>query len=75
MNMHIFKRSTTATIPAASSARELGHRVDSTFDYSTCHFVLTCSCDARYETNHIDEALEWSEMHKAMAPLADQLGA
>lgn len=73
--MNIFKRSAVTTAPTPSSAIQLGHRVDSTFDYSTCHFVLTCSCDARFETNHIDEALEWSEMHKAMAPLADQLGA
>jgi hypothetical protein len=75
MNMHIFKRSTSTTVAAPSSSRELGHRVESTFDYSTCHFVLTCSCTTRFETNHIDEALEWSEMHKAMAPLADQLSA
>mgnify|MGYP000323007158 FL=1 len=75
MNMHIFKRHSSAAVTTPSSSRELGHRVESTFDYSTCHFVLTCSCASRFETNHIDEALEWSEMHKAMAPLADQLTA
>jgi hypothetical protein len=73
MNMHIFKRHNTTTTAAPSSSRELGHRVESTFEYSTCHFVLICTCGTRYETNHIDEALEWSEMHKAMASLADQL--
>ena len=75
MNMHIFKRQAATAVATPSSSRELGHRVESTFDYSTCHFVLTCTCSSRYETNHIDEALEWSEMHKAMAPLADQLSA
>jgi hypothetical protein len=75
MNVHFFKRNSVATVPMPSSSRELGHRVESTFDYATCHFVLTCSCSSRFETNHIDEALEWSEMHKAMAPLADQLTA
>ena len=73
--MHIFKRSTATSVVTPSSSRELGHRVESTFDYSTCHFVLTCTCTTRFETNHIDEALEWSEMHKAMASLADQLSA
>jgi hypothetical protein len=75
MNMHIFKRNAATAVAAPSSSRELGHRVESTFDYSTCHFVLTCTCATRFETNHIDEALEWSEMHKAMAPLTDQLSA
>jgi hypothetical protein len=75
MNVHFFRRNSATTVATPSSSRELGHRVESTFEYSTCHFVLTCTCGTRYETNHIDEALEWSEMHKAMAPLADQLSA
>jgi hypothetical protein len=75
MNIHMFKRHNSTAVATPSSSRELGHRVESTFDYSTCHFVLTCTCASRYETNHIDEALEWSEMHRAMAPLADQLSA
>ncbi len=73
MNMHIFKKHTPAVVSSPSSSAQLSHRVESTFDNGTCHFVLTCSCGTRFETNHIDEALEWSEMHKAMASLADQL--
>jgi hypothetical protein len=73
MNMHIFKKHTQAVMSSSSSSAQLGHRVESTFDNGTCHFVLTCSCGTGFETNHIDEALEWSEMHKAMASLADQL--
>lgn len=50
------------------------HQVNSDFCYRTCHFVLTCSCGAGHETRYIDEALEWSSMHKEFASLADQLG-
>ena len=45
------------------------------FDYSTCHFVLTCTCGTTYETNHIDEALEWSEEHREMYSLRDRVSA
>jgi len=73
MNVHIFKRKTASAVLTPSSCREIGHHVESTFDYSTCHFVLTCTCESRFESNHIDEALEWSEMHRALAPLSDRL--
>jgi hypothetical protein len=32
---------------------------------------VTCSCGASHETRYIDEALEWSSMHRELAPLAD----
>lgn len=49
------------------------HRVESDFSHTKCRFVLTCTCGASHETRYIDEALEWSTMHKELAPLADQL--
>ncbi len=73
MNMHLFKRPAAAAAP--SRAPKFGHQVDSTFDYSSCHFVLTCTCGTTYETNHIDEALEWSEEHREMYSLRDRVSA
>lgn len=52
-----------------------GHRIESGFDASVCRFHSVCACGAEFETRYIDEALEWSEMHLELAPLADQLGA
>ena len=49
------------------------HQVESDFVPTKCRFVLTCSCGTTYETRYIDEALEWSSMHKEFAPLSDQL--
>ena len=49
------------------------HVVDSDFCYSKCRFVVTCSCGASHETRYIDEALEWSSMHRELAPLADTM--
>lgn len=49
------------------------HKVESDFSHTKCRFVLTCTCGANHETRYIDEALEWSTMHKELAPLADQL--
>lgn len=49
------------------------HQVESDFVHTKCRFVLTCNCGATYETRYIDEALEWSSMHKEFAPLSDQL--
>lgn len=49
------------------------HQVESDFVHTKCRFVLTCSCGATHETRYIDEALEWSSMHKEFAPLSDQL--
>jgi len=51
------------------------HRTDSTFRYARCRFVLTCSCGATHDTPFIDEALEWQELHRRLAPLADALGS
>ena len=49
------------------------HRVEADFSYARCRFVLNCTCGAHHETNFIDEALEWREMHERLAPLADLL--
>ncbi len=49
------------------------HIVDSDFCYSKCRFIVTCSCGASHETRYIDEALEWSSMHRELAPLADTM--
>ncbi len=54
-------------------AMEPGHTIESDFCTSKCRFVLECSCGAAHETRYIDEALEWSAMHRELAPLADQL--
>ena len=50
------------------------HHVTSGFSYALCRFTLDCSCGAHTDTAYIDEALEWSEMHELLAPLADELG-
>jgi len=49
--------------------------VTSEFSTSICRFVLECSCGVAFDTNFIDEALEWREMHQAFGPLSDQLAA
>jgi hypothetical protein len=49
------------------------HAVTSEFSTSICRFVLECSCGVTFDTNYIDEALEWREMHQSLAPLSDQL--
>ena len=51
------------------------HRTESSFRYASCRFVLTCSCGATHDTPFIDEALEWQELHRQLAPLADALSA
>jgi len=51
------------------------HRTESTFRYASCRFVLTCSCGAGHDTPYIDEALEWQELHRRLAPLADAMAA
>ena len=50
-----------------------GHVIDSDFSHRTCRFELMCTCGASHETRYIDEALEWSAMHRELAPLVDQL--
>jgi hypothetical protein len=50
-----------------------GHVIDSDFSHRTCRFELNCTCGASHETRYIDEALEWSSLHRELAPLADQL--
>jgi hypothetical protein len=45
------------------------------FSSSLCRFVLDCTCGAAFDTNYIDEALEWRELHLTLAPLEDQLAA
>jgi hypothetical protein len=52
-----------------------GHVVTSEFSTATCRFTLCCTCGAAFDTNHIDEALEWHELHMTLAPLVDQLDA
>lgn len=49
------------------------HLVDSDFCYRKCRFIVTCSCGASCDTRYIDEALEWSSMHRELAPLADTM--
>jgi hypothetical protein len=49
--------------------------VTSDFSSSLCRFVLDCTCGAAFDTNYIDEALEWRELHLTLAPLEDQLAA
>ena len=49
------------------------HVVESEFSTSLCRFVLECTCGEHFDTNYIDEALEWRELHLLMAPLADEL--
>jgi hypothetical protein len=73
----MFRRlSKRATAPVAVCARATdAHVVDSTFSTALCRFVLECTCGARFDTNHIDEALEWHELHVSLAPLHDQLAA
>lgn len=71
----MFRRlSKRATTPVDVSERAAdAHVVDSTFSTALCRFVLECTCGARFDTNYIDEALEWHELHIALAPLHDQL--
>jgi hypothetical protein len=51
------------------------HVVTSDFSTSLCRFVLECSCGELFDTNYIDEALEWRELHMTLAPLEDQLAS
>lgn len=59
----------------AHEAARPSHVVTSEFSTSICRFVLECTCGVTFDTNYIDEALEWREMHQAMAPLNDQLAS
>jgi hypothetical protein len=68
-------RSSEVAHRTAQDARTPAHVVTSDFSTATCRFVLECTCGARFDTNYIDEALEWHELHRELAPLADQLGA
>lgn len=67
---HKARKSSAATVLERSAK---AHMVDSDFCYSKCRFVVTCSCGASHETRYIDEALEWSSMHRELAPLADTM--
>lgn len=49
------------------------HRVESDISHAGSRFVLRCACGVVHESNCIDEALEWRELHEALAPLADLL--
>jgi hypothetical protein len=73
----VFRRlSRRPTAPDAAHERmPASHVVNSEFSTALCRFVLECSCGARFDTNYIDEALEWHELHVALAPLQDQLAA
>jgi hypothetical protein len=75
--MSVFRRLTkkAAATAAVVDPSVHAHVVDSTFSTALCRFVLACSCGARFDTNYIDEALEWHELHVSLAPLNDQLAA
>lgn len=62
-------RSSVSTIERPVSP----HVMESTFCYAMCRFVLTCTCGEEFDTPYIDEALEYRELHLALAPLNDQL--
>lgn len=49
------------------------HVVESEFSSSVCRFLVHCSCGDSVDTNYIDEALEWRELHLQLAPLMDEL--
>ena len=72
MFRRIGKKSRAAVLPCRVDA---AHVVTSDFSTSLCRFVLECSCGALFDTNYIDEALEWRELHLTLAPLEDQLAA
>jgi hypothetical protein len=76
MNLHLpsWRRPSTAVEVERPTARD-GHVVESDFSPLICRFVLECSCGDRHDTRYIDEALEWRELHLALAPLADRLGS
>jgi hypothetical protein len=75
MRLHLpgwHRHHTAAVSPREDDAM---HRVESTFSPAICRFVLSCACGERHETRYIDEALEWRELHLALAPLSDRLAA
>ena len=65
------RRSTPGT--TAVQQRPAAHRLESSFSYELCRFVLECSCGARFDTPYIDEALEMRELHELLAPMSDDL--
>jgi hypothetical protein len=67
------KKTTAATVDHGDVGG--AHVVTSDFSSSLCRFVLDCTCGAAFDTNYIDEALEWRELHLTLAPLEDQLAA
>ena len=71
----MFRRITRAGTASDTTPRrpEPAHAVESEFSTSLCRFVLECTCGEHFDTNYIDEALEWRELHLVMAPLADEL--
>lgn len=71
MTFPFIKRTRSTTV--LEHPRNSAHIIDSDFSHRTCRFVLKCSCGSSHETRYIDEALEWSAMHRELAPLADQL--
>jgi hypothetical protein len=60
-------------VPSAPASP--AHAVTSEFSNEICRFVLTCNCGSTFDTNLIDEALEWHELHMQLAPLNDELDA
>ena len=74
----LFRRTTRHAVTERSLERALSrptHRVTSEFSPSICRFVLECTCGVTFDTNYIDEALEWRELHQSLAPLSDRLTA
>lgn len=57
------------------TAKPADHMIESGYAKGQCRFTLDCSCGAHFDTPHIDEALEWRELHETLAPLTDQLPA
>lgn len=75
MNLHLPGRRRDDTKDEPRYDDVAAHRVESTFSAAICRFVLSCSCGECHETRYIDEALEWRELHLALAPLSDRLAS
>jgi hypothetical protein len=76
MNLHLpIRRRRSAVVAIERPDAHEKHVIESTFSPAICRFVLSCACGERHETRYIDEALEWRELHLALAPLSDRLAS
>jgi hypothetical protein len=66
-------RHAQAAMPSTPAMVADRHVIASDFSTATCRFELACTCGSTFDTNYIDEALEWHELHATLAPLADEL--